>query len=267
MSREPDDTVRRFLDGELPDEEERALLHRIADDPEARATLRFDARLRGALSGGRQPEPVPAGFTDRVMAAIEAIEAGSAAAAGALAAAAAADGRAAGRLAWLWDELTRPRTVVWRPAYAVAAAAALAGVVAVVSLGGVGGGGPGGTAASGTAADATAGPRSGPELAAAGARPGSPAAAVSDVVLVRFVFADPSAESVSVAGDFSRWEPIPLSRRERGEDQRLWSGLVAVPRGEHRYMFVVDGDRWVTDPLATAVRDDGFGNRNAILSL
>jgi hypothetical protein len=32
-------------------------------------------------------------------------------------------------------------------------------------------------------------------------------------------------------------------------------------------MFVVDGSRWVTDPLAPVQRSDGFGNKNAVLQL
>lgn len=257
-----EDIVRRFLDGELSPEEERSALHGIAEDPEARSLLRFDTRLRGALvDGARARGEVPPGFTERVMAAIEAREAaatrrisptdrGSAFQAG-------ADGP--GGLGRLWEALNRPRTLVWRPAYA-AAVVALAILVAVVALGpfplGAGG------ADDSVASAVDQGPAGGvASLASAG-----PAQAEAERVLVRFVFAGAEAESVAVAGDFSRWEPIPLRRRD-SNGQAVWTGLVAVPRGEHRYMFVLDGERWVTDPLATAVRDDGFGNRNAILSL
>lgn len=270
MRREYDETVRRFMDGELGDEEERELLHRIAEVPDARAFLRFDARLRGALSDeGTARGAVPPGFTARVMAAIEAREAAAAgvqetaaagqretAAVGAPAAARDGDGEP-GWLGWLWEELTRPRTLVLRPAHTLAGAAVAAAAVALFILVGIprGAEGPGETDAARATGDA-----GGPALAAATER------AASDSVLVRFVFTDAEAETVAVAGDFSRWEPIPLVQR-RGDGRAVWSGIVAVPRGEHRYMFVVDGNRWVTDPLATAVRDDGFGNRNAILSL
>jgi hypothetical protein len=30
-------------------------------------------------------------------------------------------------------------------------------------------------------------------------------------------------------------------------------------------MFVVDGKAWVTDPKAETYRDDGFGNKNAVM--
>lgn len=239
-----EDIVRRFLDGELSAEEERSALHGIAEDPDARSVLRFDARLRGALAeGARVRGEVPPGFSERVMAAIEAREAA-----------------APGALVRLWEALTRPRTLVWRPAYA-AGVVALGLLVAVVLLGPL----PPGFAGSddrvaGTASDQRP---AGGVTSLASTRP---AAAEAERVLVRFVFAGTEAESVAVAGDFSRWDPIPLRRRD-SNGRSVWTGIVAVPRGEHRYMFVLDGERWVTDPLATAVRDDGFGNRNAILSL
>lgn len=273
MTRTSDEMARRFLDGELSAEEERAVLHRIADDPEARAMLRFDAELREVLTDDVRPSTVvPPGFTDRVMAAIEVRETARAASpapspatagsAGGTATDRAANGREPGALGRIWGELVRPRTLVWRPAYAVAAAAllALATALALGPLtGGPGAGDPMVAEAGGEAPGA--GAAGGPSLVAE--RTG---ALAEDRILVRFVFVDGAAESVAVAGDFSRWEPIPLTRRD-ANGRALWTGLIAVPRGEHRYMFVLDGERWVTDPFATAVRDDGFGNRNAILSL
>jgi hypothetical protein len=40
-----------------------------------------------------------------------------------------------------------------------------------------------------------------------------------------------------------------------------------MERGEHRYMFVKNGENWVTDPLAAIQQDDGFGNKNAVIYL
>lgn len=213
----------------------------------------FERRLRAALrrEWGEGPAAVPPGFADRVMRAIEAREA---------AAAADAPG-SAGTIRRAVDALLRPRTLVWRPVYALAAAVLVAAAAGALAL-----------------LDPAAGPGESPGLAAGGepgetAAPGDPALegpaiarAGADTVFVRFVFEDPGARTVAVAGDFSRWEPIELAPRWRNGD-RVWTTVVAVPRGEHRYMFVVDGDRWVTDPLAPAVKDDGFGGRNAILSL
>lgn len=216
-----------------------------------------DEELREAMRvGAGEARGVPEGFADRVMAAVEARSGG--AGAGTIGAdEAPGAGDAADPSPALWDRLVRPRTLTWRPIQALAAALALA--VAGTLLFALGGGSEGGPSADGHSA-------SGDEPVRVADAGEAAAAATGDTVLVRFVYEAPSAASVAVAGDFTRWNPVPLERRVRN-GRLLWTGVVAVPRGEHEYMFVVDGEEWVTDPLAPAVTEDGFGNRNAVLSL
>ena len=38
-----------------------------------------------------------------------------------------------------------------------------------------------------------------------------------------------------------------------------------LPAGEHLFMFVADGNRWITPPLADDFVDDGFGSRNGVV--
>ena len=45
----------------------------------------------------------------------------------------------------------------------------------------------------------------------------------------------------------------------------MWSAVVVLPAGAHEYMFVVDGERWIADPLAGRYVSDGFGRQNALL--
>ena len=217
--------VLRYLDGEVSPGEEADVLHRIAGDAECRRELRFELRLREVLLKESITGRVPDGFDERVMARIAGEE--------------------------------RPRRALFRrPAYAYAAAAALAGLLLAglvyfdpfATVGerlATGGGG---------ASDAPVPP------------PAEVAGAPGEDVWVRFQFTGEASESVAVAGAFSYWEPIPLSE-QRVNGRPVWTAIVAVPRGEHRYMFLVDGSDWVTDPLAPIVRDDSFGHRNAILSL
>ena len=84
-----------------------------------------------------------------------------------------------------------------------------------------------------------------------------------DTVYVRFELAAPGARSVSVAGTFNGWRvgALVMARDSSG----LWSATTALPVGEHRYEFVVDGTRWVPDPTAHAEVDDGFGGRNSVI--
>jgi hypothetical protein len=102
-----------------------------------------------------------------------------------------------------------------------------------------------------------------------GADGGGPANAsvnpTESVVYVQFMLDAPGASSVSVAGDFSEWEPS--STLEDVDGDGVWTGRVPVQPGVHTYMFLIDGTEWRTDPRADRYRDDGFGNRNAVLAV
>jgi hypothetical protein len=88
-------------------------------------------------------------------------------------------------------------------------------------------------------------------------------------VLVRFIFEAHGARRVAVAGSFNAWKEQVLTLEDGGSDgpsAGVFVTTVAVPRGTHEYMFVVDG-RWIADPLATERRPDGFGRQNSLLRL
>lgn len=92
------------------------------------------------------------------------------------------------------------------------------------------------------------------------------AAETAPVVYVQFVFAKPGAATVTVAGDFNAWDVRGTPLTDTDGDG-IWTGRVALRPGVHKYMFVVDGEKWVTDPQADSYVDDGFGMRNAVLSV
>jgi len=71
-------------------------------------------------------------------------------------------------------------------------------------------------------------------------------------------------KSVAVAGSFNGWDPTaaPMTL-----EQGIWTILLLLPPGDHEYMFVEDGDSWVTDPRAPATRQDGFGGANGLLAV
>jgi len=231
---DPDTTVRRFIDGDLPDAEVREALHRIADDPEARSLLQFELQMTQDLAASRAPQPSPEFATDTM----EQLEE-------------AAEPSLRTRFGNWWEAVTRPLiTIPVRPAHALATLFVAAGLwLAWPSA-------PSDPAptvsnqASGTTQMQTA----------------TASAQQSQTVWTRFVYTDDDADSVAVAGDFSQWRPISLSPHTVN-GKTVWTGLVPVPRGEHEYQFVVDGEKWVTDPLAPEKEDDGFGAKNAVLKL
>lgn len=143
-------------------------------------------------------------------------------------------GAAARALSWL----LRPRAVQVRPVFALALAAILVLGASLWQL-------------------------LGPDDAASFA---AGAAGADPVVYVQFVYAGPADGSVSVAGDFNQWQPDTYMLSDADGDG-VWTGFFPVSPGVHKYMFVVNGQEWVTDPRAQRYVDDGFGMRNAILSV
>lgn len=143
----------------------------------------------------------------------------------------------------------RPRTVQVSPLRGLAIAA---GIAAVAALGAMGV-----RSSPGPAPDAGAAP-------AAIAR----AAAPETVHVVRFVFTDPSARAVSLAGDFNGWSREATPLVADGVEGR-WTVTVPVPQGRHEYAFVVrraDGEQWVADPSAARVRDE-FGVESSLVTV
>ena len=80
------------------------------------------------------------------------------------------------------------------------------------------------------------------------------------VTFVRFVFVG-QARTVSLVGDFNRWgaDPTPLVAANG-----VWTASVPLQNGRHEYAFIVDGARWVPDPLAPTSSDE-FDTKSSIV--
>ena len=65
--------------------------------------------------------------------------------------------------------------------------------------------------------------------------------------------------AISMAGT---QKATPMARRA---SDGSWSADVPLAPGRHVYAFVVDGKRWIVDPLAPQAPDDGFGPTNAVV--
>jgi hypothetical protein len=82
--------------------------------------------------------------------------------------------------------------------------------------------------------------------------------------LVRFRLRAPGARSVTVVGDFNRWDraatPLGAPDARAGE----WTADVPLTPGRHAYAFVVDERRWMLDPAAPSERDADFGRAHSV---
>jgi 1,4-alpha-glucan branching enzyme len=73
----------------------------------------------------------------------------------------------------------------------------------------------------------------------------------------------PDADSVSVIGTFSDWQPVPMTFDAA---HGAWSVSLPVPVGNHQYQYVLNGTTHVTDPRAPQANGD-FGSPNSVLTI
>lgn len=95
---------------------------------------------------------------------------------------------------------------------------------------------------------------------APGAQPWRIVSATPTVAIVHVsIEAPPTARAVSLLGDFTLWETVPM-RRHDGR----WEVELAVPAGTHHYGFLVDDEWYVPDDTRDVVPDE-WGRLSAIL--
>lgn len=78
----------------------------------------------------------------------------------------------------------------------------------------------------------------------------------------RFVLYRPDVAEAAIAGDFTCWGQVPL---QRIGSSGYWEITLNLPRGEHRYIFILSGTTRVPDPTVMTREKDDFGGENSIL--
>ena len=84
------------------------------------------------------------------------------------------------------------------------------------------------------------------------------------LVPFRFVFFRPEVSRVEITGSFTGWRnvamnPVGLSG--------YWEITLELPRGEHRFSYIIEGKEQMADPTVLAREEDDFGGQNSILFL
>ena len=83
-------------------------------------------------------------------------------------------------------------------------------------------------------------------------------------VKVTFTYIDPKAKIVNITGDFSQWEPKEMMQKQ---SQGRWTITLALPRHKrYKYVFIVNGNKFIPDPEAAEKIYDGFGGWNSVIN-
>lgn len=83
---------------------------------------------------------------------------------------------------------------------------------------------------------------------------------------LEFAFHDDSALSVSLVGDFNRWDARAMGFVK--DESGVWRTRIALPAtGRYQYKLVVDEYRWIEDPANLVKAPDGFGGYNSVLHI
>lgn len=72
------------------------------------------------------------------------------------------------------------------------------------------------------------------------------------------------AHDVALVGDFNGWDSDATPMVQHAPDG-TWTAKVDLVPGVHKYAFIVDGSRWLVNPLAPQLPDAGFGPANAVV--
>ena len=80
-------------------------------------------------------------------------------------------------------------------------------------------------------------------------------------ILITFTYQG-RAKSVCLCGDFNNWSSNKDCLKRIG---KAWKIRIYLPPGRYRYLFLVDGKRWICDPKAYLNEKDGYGRKNSVL--
>ncbi len=78
---------------------------------------------------------------------------------------------------------------------------------------------------------------------------------------VRFVYSpDGPVKQVCLAGSFNNWQPASMKKQKNG----VYALELKMPKGQHEYKFVVDGD-WQSHPENADTVQNALGTVNSVV--
>lgn len=80
----------------------------------------------------------------------------------------------------------------------------------------------------------------------------------------RFVIYRPGISKAEIAGSFTDWQSIPMTRVG---SSGYWEVVLDLPRGEHHFSYILEGKERVPDPTVPTRENDDFGGENSVLNV
>ena len=78
----------------------------------------------------------------------------------------------------------------------------------------------------------------------------------------RFVIYRPDVTQVELTGSFNEWQKITM---EEVGNSGYWEKTIDLPPGEHRFSYIIEGNRKLKDPTVRIREKDDFGGENSVL--
>lgn len=88
----------------------------------------------------------------------------------------------------------------------------------------------------------------------------------SDRRVVHFAIVAPTANTVTLVGDFNAWD-AKTTPMAKGAIDGLWIVTVPLVTGSYQYAFVIDDTTWLADPAAPLALEDEFGTPSSVLTI
>jgi hypothetical protein len=85
---------------------------------------------------------------------------------------------------------------------------------------------------------------------------------IDSLISHRFVIYRPDVTGVELSGSFNEWRRIPM---EEIGNSGYWEVKLALPPGEHRFSYILEGDEKIADPTVMTKERDDFGGENSVL--
>ncbi|MBN1932507.1 MAG: glycogen-binding domain-containing protein [Desulfobacterales bacterium] len=80
----------------------------------------------------------------------------------------------------------------------------------------------------------------------------------------RFIIFQPDISQAEITGSFTGWTAVPMKKLG---PSGYWEITLDLPGGEHRFSYILEGDKRIADPTILAREQDDFGGENSILEV